>query len=323
LRTSRRLLRTVLFGVVAVGVMLPVTAAVAAPSQSQLQAQIDKAANQLEDIVERYNAVTEQLGQSQAAAADLQARMAPLQARLDAAYVNIQTLAVTAYKGGKIGTMNVLLNSGSGGTFFDSLTSLDQIARTQQRTIGSFTDLKKQYQGDQDKLNALLAQQAAQQKDLASTRTKIEADLAKLQDMKKRAGTTTSSGSSGGGGARPAPPWVPGRAGIAVNYAYAHLGDPYVFAAAGPRAFDCSGLTMAAWKAAGVSLPHNAAMQWGKVAHISRAALQPGDLVFYRSLGHVALYVGGGKVIHAPHAGTDVQIASVDIMKPYGYGRPG
>jgi cell wall-associated NlpC family hydrolase len=249
--------------------------------------------------------------------------MAPLQARLDAAYINIETIAVSAYKGGRVGTMNVLLNSGSGGNFFDSMTSLDQLARSQQREIGSFAGLKKQYQGEQDKLNTLLAQQAAQQKDLAGTRTRIEADLAKLQDMKKRAAAGSPRPPSSSGGARPAPPWVPGRAGIAVNFAYAHLGDPYVFAAAGPRSFDCSGLTMAAWKAAGVTMPHNAAMQWGKVAHISRAALQPGDLVFYRGLGHVAIYVGGGKIIHAPHAGEDVQLGSVDIMKPYGYGRPG
>jgi cell wall-associated NlpC family hydrolase len=315
----------VLFGVVAVGVALPATvlaetAAIAAPTQSQLQAQIDKAYNDLENIVERYNAVTEQLGQSQAAAAEVQAKMAPLQARLDAAYVNVQTIAVAAYKGGRVGTMNALLDSGSGTNFYDTLTSLDQLARSQQREIGSFSGLKKQYEGEQNRLNGLLAQQTAQQKDLAATKAKIEADLAKLQDMKKRAGVTDRPPPSTGG-ARPAPPWVPGRAGVAVNYAYAHLGDPYVFAAAGPRAFDCSGLTMAAWKAAGAALPHNAAMQWSKVAHISRAALQPGDLVFYRGLGHVGLYVGGGKIIHSPHAGTVVQVASIDIMKPYGYGR--
>jgi cell wall-associated NlpC family hydrolase len=68
-------------------------------------------------------------------------------------------------------------------------------------------------------------------------------------------------------------------------------------------------------------LSHNAAEQWHQVAHISRSALQPGDLVFYNSLGHVGIYVGGGQIIHAPHPGTTVQLASVDIMRPYGYGR--
>jgi len=73
--------------------------------------------------------------------------------------------------------------------------------------------------------------------------------------------------------------------------------------------------------AAGKSLPHNAAMQWSAVAHISRGDLRPGDLVFYNGLGHVGIFVGGNQIIHAPHAGTVVQLASVDIMPPYGYGR--
>ena len=78
---------------------------------------------------------------------------------------------------------------------------------------------------------------------------------------------------------------------------------------------------MAAWAAAGKSLPHNAAMQWNVVAHISRGSLAFGDLVFYNGLGHVGIYVGNNQIIHAPHAGTNVQLASIDIMPPYGYGR--
>ena len=90
---------------------------------------------------------------------------------------------------------------------------------------------------------------------------------------------------------------------------------------AGAQVIDCSGLIEAAWGAAGRSLPHNAAMQWNVVAHISRSQLALGDLVFYDGLGHVAMYVGNNQIIHAPHAGTVVQLASIDIMTPYGYGR--
>jgi peptidoglycan DL-endopeptidase CwlO len=119
------------------------------------------------------------------------------------------------------------------------------------------------------------------------------------------------------------PPYVAGKAGVAVRYAYGALGKPYQWAADGPGSYDCSGLTMAAWRAAGFSLPHNADMQWHALGHISRGSLRPGDLVFYRSLGHVGIYVGNNQIIHAPHAGDVVRVASINVMTPYGYARPG
>lgn len=100
------------------------------------------------------------------------------------------------------------------------------------------------------------------------------------------------------------------RAAIAVKFALAQLGKAYVFAASGPRAFDCSGLTMAAWAAAGVSLPHFAAWQYNAGHHVSRSQLQPGDLVFFYSpISHDGMYIGHGLIVHAPHTGDVVRIA--------------
>jgi cell wall-associated NlpC family hydrolase len=103
------------------------------------------------------------------------------------------------------------------------------------------------------------------------------------------------------------------------------LGKPYEWAAAGPSSFDCSGLTMRAWQAGGVSLPHLAAGQYANTAHIPIADLQPGDLVFFGSdLHHVGIYVGGGEMIHAPQTGQVVQYSNIfwPDLQPYG-GRPG
>ncbi len=115
---------------------------------------------------------------------------------------------------------------------------------------------------------------------------------------------------------------MPGRAGVAVKFAFGQLGKPYKWAADGPASYDCSGLTLAAWRAAGLSLPHNAAMQWRRIPHISRLAIRPGDLVFYHNLGHVAIYIGNNQVIHSPTFGDHVKISSIDMSRPYGYGRP-
>jgi cell wall-associated NlpC family hydrolase len=328
-----RLLRAAILGAIAVAVIAPATAAHADPSARDTQQQINQSNTAFEKIVEQYNAVGEQLKATQAQADDLNTKMAPLQSSMDAAYANVGQIAVRAYKGGGVSPLAALLSDGSTNGLIDELTSLDHLARAQQADISSYTQAKAQYQEQKTKLDGLFNQQRTDQKNLADQKTKIESDLANLMALRKKAfGAATAaasgsgssgSGSSGSGSSRPAPPApnVGGGAGAAVRYAYAALGKPYVFAAAGPNSFDCSGLTMAAWRAGGRSLPHNAAMQWNAVAHISRGQLQPGDLVFYSGLGHVAVFVGNDTVIHAPHPGASVQTAGVNMMSPYGYGR--
>ena len=105
------------------------------------------------------------------------------------------------------------------------------------------------------------------------------------------------------------------RAARAVAFAYAALGKPYVWGATGPSAFDCSGLTQAAWKAGGVALPRTTYTQISSGPRVDRSQLAPGDLVFfYSGVSHVGLYVGDGKMIHAPHPGAPVRIAPIDQM---------
>jgi cell wall-associated NlpC family hydrolase len=112
-------------------------------------------------------------------------------------------------------------------------------------------------------------------------------------------------------------------AGTAVRFAYQQLGKSYRFASEGPDTYDCSGLTMASWRAAGTRLPHNAAMQWRTVRHVDRPDLRPGDLVFYyRDIHHVAMYVGDGRIIEAPEVGEVVSIRPIDFAPIRGYGRP-
>ena len=142
------------------------------------------------------------------------------------------------------------------------------------------------------------------------------------------AGTNTSRGSSGGSGPAPAPsanvPVNGGGASAAIAYARSQLGKPYCYAGAGPACFDCSGLTMRAWGAAGVSMPHYSGAQYSMFPHVPLNAMQPGDLVFWGPGGsdHVGLYIGGGQMIAAPHTGDVVKIQAV-FGSPVGAARPG
>ena len=119
------------------------------------------------------------------------------------------------------------------------------------------------------------------------------------------------------------PPPGPAAA-AAIDFARAQLGKPYVYAAAGPNSYDCSGLTMASYAAAGISLPHYSGAQYTSLPHVPLNAMQPGDLVFWGAGGsqHVGIYVGNGLMIHAPHTGDVVKIAPV-YGSPVGAARPG
>jgi cell wall-associated NlpC family hydrolase len=114
------------------------------------------------------------------------------------------------------------------------------------------------------------------------------------------------------------------KAAAVLRYAYAQLGKPYRYGAAGARTFDCSGLTMRAWAAAGVAISHNAASQYRSTRHVARGALQPGDLVYFgRPIHHVGIYIGGGRFIEAPYTGADIRISNLSARHDYaGASRP-
>lgn len=145
--------------------------------------------------------------------------------------------------------------------------------------------------------------------------------------------SSDSGGGDSGGASTPAPAPEPAAsvpppastAGIAVNAAMGQLGVPYRFAAEQPGvAFDCSGLTKYAWGRAGVYLPHQSRQQYASTPHVPADQAQPGDLIFYYSpISHVAIYLGGGSLIHAPATGDVVKVSSVSWNKVIGVSRPG
>jgi cell wall-associated NlpC family hydrolase len=114
----------------------------------------------------------------------------------------------------------------------------------------------------------------------------------------------------------------------AIDYAMAQLGEPYKWGGAGPNSWDCSGLTMKAWGSAGVSLPHSASAQYSRTQKVSVGSIRRGDLVYWGkspgSIHHVAMYLGGGKMIHAPRPGRNVEIVPITYwIKPSFASRPG
>ncbi|TDB71757.1 C40 family peptidase [Micromonospora sp. KC721] len=318
----RMLVRTLTVAGLTAALIAPSTVARAEPSVAELTARIEKSSTELEQIVESYNKLNEEIKANKATAARLQAQIGPLEAQTAQSRAEVGTMAASAYKTGGLRTARALLEPGGPATLMDRLSTIDQLTRDRQERISGFTDNQRRLLDEKSRLDATLAREAAQARAMGNTRKKIERDLAKLYEMRRTAyGRETEAPPTRPDRSAEPAPTVPGNAGAAVRYAYGAIGKPYAWGADGPNGYDCSGLTSAAWRAAGKSLPHNTRMQWGKVAHIGRGDLRPGDLVFYSGLGHVALYVGGGKIIDAPSAGRNVLKRDMNIMSIQGYGR--
>jgi len=296
------------------------TAAHAAPSASDLKKQIDTMSNQLEDITESYNKLNIDMQKTTADEKALQASIGPAKAKLVVAQAQVDSIASAAYMQGRIGPMTAMLGTEPGG-LVERLSYLDAINRANQRDIDDYTNTTATFADRQAALKTTEAKQAAQLKAMDARKKTIEANIKKLKALRVAAyGSATETGVSGAAGT---PPAISGKAGIAVDFAYVQANKPayYGYGDAGPDTFDCSGLTMAAWAKAGKSLPHNAAAQYSATARITKDELEPGDLVFYRSLGHVGLYVGGGMIIDASREGEPIKKRTMNIMPLYGYGR--
>ena len=165
---------------------------------------------------------------------------------------------------------------------------------------------------------AAARRQAAAEAAAAEARERADAQDRAAAQAAEAAKTTPST--PGNVPAPPPPPSGSGGATRAIAFAKAQLGEPYVWGAAGPSSWDCSGLMMGAWGAAGVSLPHYSAAQYSAGTPISSSSLRPGDLVFWggsaSSIHHVAMYLGNGMIIHAPRTGRPVAIESMYYWIP-------
>lgn len=283
---------------------------------------LDRAWEQLEAVVEQYNEVHEDLAATLAKLAALRERARPLEAATLVREAEVGDLASMAYRAGGPAEINTLLAAASPEQFSDRLMMMEHLASQQSRALESLRQAKKGYDSARAALDKLAADRREQQKRLAERKRYIKAEIRRLEGLRRDLpGTGWTPVSHPDDGYVPA--YAPGKAGAAVRFAFRQLGKPYQWGAEGPYGYDCSGLTLAAWRAAGVHLPHNAARQWQSVTAVSRAELRQGDLVFYYGdIHHVALYAGDGRVVHAPTQGEPVRVQPMGFAPIYGFGRP-
>jgi cell wall-associated NlpC family hydrolase len=298
-----------------------------ATSPEQAMQLVAEADHELEVVTEQLNEAKVVLERQQAAAAAAEQAAAEAQQRLDALDGQIRQLARSAYTGDTFSELDVMLTSGSAEEFMDQLGTLDAIAGhtndlvteisvVSQDAVVAKEAADKATAEAQSAVDSIGAQQKDLEKQIADYQRQYATLTAPQQEQVSRAHA---------GETVPVPSGViapSGAAQAAVDTALAQVGDPYVWGAGGPNAFDCSGLTQYAYSAAGVSLPHSSRSQAGMGQAVSRDQLQPGDLLFYYSpTSHVAMYVGNGQMVHASTAGKPVQVVSFNSMSGFTHAR--
>ena len=313
---------------VAIGVALTMSSglippvAQAAPTLSQIQAQVRQLEEEATAAAEGAQAAKVQLATLNKTLSGLKQEAAAQGATVDALKKSLGTIAIEQYKAGGLSQGLELLFSANPELYLSSAGSLESITRAKSSQLRKFEAAEQRLNATKltvdDKLALVqaaqkrFAQKSAQaisklataEKILAKLKKEDRARLAALKAAEEDADQASSKAYASKAGA------ISGRAGIAIKYALKQIGDRYVFGAAGMVTWDCSGLTMRAYQAAGVSLPHSSAAQSRLGKQVSLRSLKPGDLLFYgRPVSHVGIYLGGGKMVHAPRTGSRVKVA--------------
>ena len=301
----------------------------AAPSVASVQRDIDRLRTLAAEKYEAANEATLKIKALQKETGTLQQREEIIQKELSVVSKVLAKIAISEYQGSGFGKSFELLFSSDPTQYLSDASVLDGVSRGYSKQLREFAATKQRVQATQlvlaDRTALLLAEQKRLNQQVAEAKTallkaeKLLKSLAKadrerllreeaarenkiLSDSKRYAASYKGDNTRGS---------------IALKFALQQIGDIYVWAAAGPTRWDCSGLTLRAFQKAGVSLPHHSGSQFKYGKQVAYSNLKPGDLLFFgKPISHVSIYMGGGKMVQAPRAGKKVEV--VNLTKMFG-----
>ena len=296
---------------------LVVPTAAADPSVNDVQTKVNTLLHEAEVASEQYNQAKIDLAAAQQRLAGIQADLASERAAFEEARSQVVSAVVSDYEGQSLSSTAQVIFSEDPSQALAQLQVVLEFSDSQNSSMRAFVAKAHQLALREKAAKAALQSIADTEQQLKQDKATLDAKAAAAKQLLAQLTAppprpTTYSRSST---RLPSDVKVSGRAKIAIDFALAQVGDAYVYGASGPNAWDCSGLTMAAWGKAGVSLPHSAALQYGYGRHVSASQLEPGDLVFYYSpISHVGIYIGRGLIVNAENPSTGVTVVPVFLM---------
>ena len=298
------------------------------PPASKVRAKIVKLMSQLDAVSQQYDQSITDLKAATARLKVINGSLSEDQQNLDTTRVAVAQIASAAYEQGNLDSASAILTSDNPQNVLDQAALLSQLATDRRTQLASYISAAQavvQSMQQQTRAAAAISQlkdsKHAQYKRLKKLIAKNQAELNELTAPPASAATTGSAGSSGtptssGGGITYHGP-ATGAARLSAAFATSQVGAPYVWGGTGPydAGYDCSGLAMAAWAAAGVQIPRTTYDQWASLPHVSSSDMRPGDLMYFDAEGHVGIYVGNGMLVDAPQPGQDVE--EVPVSTPW------
>jgi len=298
----------------------------AAQTLAQVQAQVNRLEEEATTAAEGAQEAKVKLASLTRSLAGIQAQAAVQGKTVDAISKTLGAIAVNQYKSGTLSQSLELLFSTDPALYLSSAGSLEAITRRKSTQLRKFQSAEQALNATSLTVSDRLAQVKVLQKKLAERSALATAKLAQAEQLlsmlkkedrerlAKLAEDQENADQASSLAAAKSAAGVSGRSGIALKYALQQIGDRYVFGAAGLTTWDCSGLTMRAFQSAGVSLPHSSAAQSRMGKSIAFGQKKPGDRLFFgRPVSHVGIYLGGGRMVHAPRSGSRVKVADASL----------
>ena len=317
------------------GTFLTTAPSTADPSIDDVRDRVETLYHEAEQASERYNDARLELTEAEERLSALERDLERQRERTEAVRDQVAANVVEDYQGQVLSTASQVVLSEDPEAFITQLTTMSEYNDQQAGVVAELAveldrlEMREEVAQREvetiERTRATLAEEKALIEERAAEAEalleELEAEAAAQAEQAAEREEAQSRDTT-----RVPAPEVPasGGAAAAVQYALAQVGDAYVYGAAGPDAFDCSGLTMMAWAQAGVALPHSSSAQMGSGTPVSTSSLQPGDLVFYYSpVSHVGIYIGNGQIVHAANPSQPVNVAPVNSMPLSGAVRPG
>jgi cell wall-associated NlpC family hydrolase len=299
----------------AIGLVLsPMGAAVAdpKPTLSQAKAKLEKLNDKADKVVDRYNTASERYKKAKSSYTTLNDSYKRKLETVASLRTQVVNMAVDDYKlGGYTGSWPGLVGSPHPEDLLAQMALTGQMSQERAQKLAAFDRENRGLKAERDKAQDALQSADKERDGVEKERSAILKLIAEQKKLLEKLGAYNAGNPNSVGIKYTGP--ASGNAASVLRFAFAQVGKPYIFGGTGPRGYDCSGLTQASWRAAGVSLPRTTWQQWawGANRKVSLNELQPGDLIFSSGLGHVSIYAGNGQIVHAPQTGDVVKVVKL------------